>query len=70
MNQMRVAVALVVLFSLTIGESSVAQDVTRGRLHLDDVGALVGEQPRREGARDHLREVDDADSVEGTRHAG
>ena len=33
-----------------------------GRLDLDDVGALVGEDRRRERTRDHRREVDDPDA--------
>jgi hypothetical protein len=35
------------------------------RLDLDDLGALVGQQHGAEWTRQHLREVDDADSVEG-----
>ncbi len=35
------------------------------RLDLDDLRALVGQQHGAERARQHLREVDDADSVEG-----
>jgi 2-keto-4-pentenoate hydratase/2-oxohepta-3-ene-1,7-dioic acid hydratase in catechol pathway len=55
MNQMRVAMALALLFSLTIGESTVAQDVTRFVRYSHDgsvaYGILDGDQ---------VRELDDA----------
>ena len=35
------------------------------RFDLDDLGALVGQQHGAEGTGQHLREVDDADAVEG-----
>ena len=41
-----------------------------GWLDLDDVGAEVGELHRAEGTAHDLREVDDADAVEGESHEG
>jgi hypothetical protein len=38
------------------------------RLDLDDLGALVGQQHGAEWAGQHLGEIDDADSIEGTVH--
>jgi hypothetical protein len=39
------------------------------RLDLDDLGTLVGQQHGAERARQHLREINDADSVEGAEDA-
>ena len=40
------------------------QGRTGRRLHLDDLGAIVGQQAGAEGARDVLADVEDADAVE------
>ena len=40
------------------------------RLDLDHVRALVAEDPRRDGAGDHLRDVEDAVAVEWAGHGG
>ena len=40
------------------------------RLDLDDLRALVGQQHGAERTRQHLREVDDADAVEGAEDFG
>jgi hypothetical protein len=41
-----------------------------GHLHLDDVGAPVGQPPAAGGTRAHLRQVDDADAPAGRRRRG
>ena len=46
-----------------------AERVAAGRLDLDDVGALLGEQQHAERAGDSPREIEDADTVECTGHA-
>ena len=46
----------------------VAERVAAGRLDLDDVGALLGEQQHAERAGDPPRQVEDADTVQGTGH--
>ena len=42
-----------------------ARVVAVERLDLDDLGPLVGQQHGAERAGQHLRKIDDADSVEG-----
>ena len=42
-----------------------AGQVTGRRLHLDDVGAEVGEHPRAVRPGEHTREVEDTNAVQG-----
>src|SRR5659263_57249 len=44
----------------------VAPGLAPRRLHLDDLRAQVGEEPRGDPARQERRQIDDADSREGT----
>ena len=46
----------------------VAERVAAGRFDLDDVGALLGEEQHAERAGDPPREVEHAQSVEGSGH--
>ena len=50
-------------------ELGVTDAVTAGRLYLYDVGSLIGEETGGAGSRDEGRELDDLDSVEGSRSA-
>ena len=52
------------------GRAPVTHLVALRRLKLDDVGAMVGQQLRRERASQHAREVDHLDAGEGAGAAG
>ena len=50
------------------GMTDVAHELAGKRLHFDDVRALVGHQHGRERSRQHGREVQHSDTLQGTGH--
>jgi hypothetical protein len=48
--------------------ADVTHGVALGRLDLDHVGTLIGEQHRAVGTQDHVGQIDDADAVQRPGH--